>query len=221
MISTLEHNKKRNYLPVSSVSLLGTCETKAYESLIGKLQVTKKMQIGKIGHEKLVAKLPKLDKEEMFKIIKSGANCFFREVPVLDEKLKTSGRMDEIRFEANVTNSKRPATLIDDKFTKVEYNAIPLYYKLQLALYTCAVDNSNDFSELCKINKAVLICREQGTGRIMRTLEAENRELDVWRSNAPDAVSRTWDMYSNNKLPEHRRFDVVTGEWTKCWCKQN
>ena len=188
---------------------------------MGKLRVTKKMQIGTVGHEKLAARLPKLDKEEMFRIIKSGANCFFREVPVLDGKLKIIGRMDEIRFDANAVSSKRPATLIDDKFTKVEYTAIPLYYKLQLALYTCAVDNSYDFSKLCNINKAVLICREQGTGRIMRTLEAENRELDIWRSNAPAAVSHTWDMHSNNKPPEHRRFDVVTGEWAKCWCKQN
>jgi hypothetical protein len=221
MASIFEQNGKRNYLPVSSVSLLGSCETKVYESLMGGLKVTKRMQIGKVGHEKLVEKLPKLDKEEMFKIIKSGAKCSFREVPVLDEKLKMIGRMDEIRFEAGVGRSKRPATLIDDKFTKAQYSAIPLYYKLQLALYTCAVDNSEDFSKLCNINKAVLICREQGTGKIMKTLEADSQELDVWRSNTPAAVSYAWDMYSNNKQPQHRRFDVVTGQWAKCWCDKN
>src|SRR5271157_2637417 len=122
--------------------------------------VTTAMKTGIVEHTKLAEKLPKVSKEEMIASIKSGAKCSFREVSVFDRKLKLAGRMDEIRFEDGFLENKRIGTVIDDKFTKVGYSGIPLYYKLQLASYACAVDNSDDFSSICRINKAVMICRE-------------------------------------------------------------
>ncbi len=212
--------RKRDYLAISTVSLLGSCETRFYDAMfpVKPPVVTRAMQVGKVQHEKLTEKLPKMTKEEIIKTINSGARCAFREVSVLDKKLKTIGRMDEIRFHDGFVGAKRQGILIDDKFTKIAYNGIPLYYKLQLASYVCAMDNSEDFSGICTINKAVLICREAKTRDIMKELVAESDEVDAWRANVPEAVSVAWNLYNKDKAAEHRRFDVERGVWVGCYC---
>ncbi len=51
---------RRSLLPISSVSLLGTCETRFMESIEGRQKVTKQMKVGKVMYERLTAPLPKV-----------------------------------------------------------------------------------------------------------------------------------------------------------------
>ncbi len=211
-------DKKRNYLAISAISMLGSCETKFYDTMFKERVVTKRMQVGIEGHKKLVEKLPPISKEQMILDIMAGKKCGFREVFVLDPKLKTIGRMDEIRFEDGFEGDKRRGIVIDDKFTKTEYRGIPLYYRLQLSAYACAVENSIDFSNICMIEKAMLICRDAATKQISRVFEADRKALDTWKSNTPAAIADGWKVYNKEKEPEHRRFDVGSGEWVGCYC---
>ena len=55
----------RTLLAISSVSLLGSCETRFMEAMVGKQKVTRQMQVGKVMHEKLAAPLPKITIEEV------------------------------------------------------------------------------------------------------------------------------------------------------------
>lgn len=82
----------RKYLSISSISLLGSCETKFYDAMFKPRVVTTAMKTGIVEHEKLTEKLPKISKGEMISSIKSGAKCSFREVSVFDRKLKLAGR---------------------------------------------------------------------------------------------------------------------------------
>ena len=214
----MPEEKKRNYLAISAISMLGSCETKFYDTMFKERVITKRMQVGIAGHEKLAEKLPQVSKEQMVQEIMTGNKCAFREVSVLDQKLKTIGRMDEIRFEDGFEGSKRKGIISDDKFTKVEYHGIPLYYRLQLATYACAVENSADLSSICTVEKVVLICRDSVTKQVSKAFEADRRTLETWKSNTPAAITDGWKVYNKEKTPEHRRFDVGSGGWVGCYC---
>jgi hypothetical protein len=211
--------KKRNYLAISSISMLGSCEVKFYDTMFTPRVVTRKMQIGTDNHRKMVEKLPGISKEQMLSDIRNGKSCAFREVFVLDQKLKTIGRMDEIRFQDGfAADGRRRGILIDDKFTRANYGGIPLYYRLQLAAYACAVENSPDFSGICTMEKAMLVCRNSVTRQVTRVFEADEGTVGVWKSNTPEAIADGWRIYNKEKAPEHRRFDVENGEWIGCYC---
>lgn len=211
---------KRDYLPISSISLLGSCETKFLQSALGELEVTPVMQIGKEKHAELIEGLPTISREETIKKIKSGKRCAFREVGVLDKKLKIIGRVDEIQFTGKVTKGKNDGILIDDKYPVKVYISLPLSYKLQLAAYTAAIHNSEDFSKVCRIVQAKLVCRNKADHSILKTFDVDYEELGLWEKNVGDAVKIAWKIFESEK-PQHRRFDIVNKEWLSCWCDSN
>lgn len=209
----------RDYLPISSISFLGTCETKFLESVLGKQKVTTLMKIGKEKHEELTEGLPVIKRDDIFQNIKSGKSCIVREISVKDEVLKIIGRIDELQFIDGFINNKRTATLIDDKYPRIIYDTLPIYYKLQLASYSAAIHNSTDFSKICIVTKAMLQCRNSNHS-ILKKFEVQKKELAEWEYNVPKAVDIAWEIFRNKKEPEHRRFNVSEGEWLDCLCNK-
>ncbi len=211
-------NFHRTLLPISSVSLLGNCETKFMESITGRLKVNKQMKIGKVMHEKLAEGLPKVTAEQVIEEIKEGRKFAVREFTVTDRKYRLIGRIDQLNMLGKAGNGKNQGIIIDDKYPKFGYKGMPLYYKLQLAGYAAAVGNSEVLGPICDIVGVSLVCREAGTHSILNTFTVEGSKLDVCRENVSIAADRAWKLYDKKESPEHKRFDVGNGEWVGCYC---
>ncbi len=215
----LDKDFHRSLLPISSVSLLGTCETKFLENIQGRQRVTTQMKVGKVMHEKLAAPLPKITMEEVIEKIAKGGRGGIRELPVTDGKYKLIGRIDQLELLGMNGSGKNDSRIIDDKYPKRPYTQIPLYQKLQLATYATAVDNSDKLSSICEVIGVRLTYREANTHRVMGTFNIEGKELDTCKDHVGIAADVAWKLYGKQKEPEHRRFDVASGEWIACWCE--
>jgi len=213
--------RKRDFLPISSISLFGSCETKFLKSALGELEVTPVMQAGKEMHAQLIEGLPTITREKTLEKIKSGEKCAFREVLVIDDKLKIIGRIDQLEFHGKMINGKSAGVIVDDKYPIKVYNTLPLSYKLQLASYTTAIHNSEDFSKVCAIVRAKLVCRNKDTHKVLKIFNVEEDELKSWVSQVPVVTKIAWKIFKNKKEAEHRRFDVSTNEWIECYCNRN
>jgi hypothetical protein len=210
----------RSLLPISSVSLLGSCETRFMEAMEGRQKVTKQMKIGKVMHKKLEEGLPKVSPEQIAQQIKEGRKFGVREFSLTDKKLKLIGRIDQLDMLGRMENGKNQGIIIDDKYPKSEYKGIPLYYKLQLSAYAAAVDNSEVLGPICNIVGVSLVCREAGTHNILNTFTVEGSNLEICKGNVGIATGRAWELYDKKKDPEHRRFDVGRGDWIGCYCNK-
>ncbi|MDE1828176.1 MAG: PD-(D/E)XK nuclease family protein [Candidatus Micrarchaeota archaeon] len=208
----------RSLLAISSVSLIGSCETRFMEAMVGKPKVTKQMQIGKVMHEKLAAPLPKITIEEVIEKIKSGGTGGVRELPVTDKINRLIGRIDQLELMGRNAKGVNNALIIDDKYPKFKFNEMPLYYKLQLSAYAVAIKNSEVFGSICDIVGLRLISREPGSHVITGTFDVEGEELAQCKSNVAEAANEAWQLYDRKREPEHRRFDVGKGEWVRCYC---
>ena len=211
----------KSYLSVSNVSALGMCETKAYEYLQIKARPQNAaMKEGAVAHEKLTEKLPKVSKEQVIEEIKSGRRVHVRELSVFDSKLHIVGRIDQLDVTGIVEDGKNTGIIIDDKFPKetTKIYGLTLYYKLQLASYAAAMENSYDYGSICKIIGARLIYREKQSNSIIRQFEMDRNRLNSCTFNISIAVEDTWKLYRKEKGPEHRRFDVENGNWVGCYC---
>ncbi|MEM0050641.1 MAG: PD-(D/E)XK nuclease family protein [Candidatus Bathyarchaeia archaeon] len=202
---------------VSELSTLGVCETRFTEIIDGKAKVTAQMAVGKEMHEQLVAPLPKLTRKGILEKVKAGAEFSTRELPVTDNVLSLRGKIDQLDLHGT-QGDKNIGTIVDDKYPKAVYRCIPLYYRLQLAAYAVAVQDSMDLGPLCSINDAKLICREAKTHKILNTLYVGHETLASWASNVPFAVSAARKLANKEKSPEHQRFDTATGSWVNCYC---
>ncbi len=209
----------RSLLPISSVSLLGSCETRFMEAMEGKQKVTKPMLIGKAMHKKLEEGLPKITQEQVISQIKEGVRFYVRELPLTDKKLKLIGRIDQLNMLGKTSGSKNQGVIIDDKYPKTAYRGMPLYYKLQLSAYAAAVGNSDILGPICDIVGISLVCREAETHSILNTFTIEGKILDTCKGNVSIATAMAWELYDRKKEPEHRRFDVGSGEWVGCYCE--
>ena len=210
-------NFHRSLLPISKVSMLGTCETKFLESMEGKQKETKQMAVGKIMHERLAAQQPKMTLEEMIEKIRSGGTGGVRELPVTDRKYRLIGRIDWLEL-IGMNNGKNESIVVDDKYPRRPYTRIPLYQKLQLSAYAAAVDNSDRLSSICEVIGVRLTYREAETHKILGNFGIEGKELDTCKGNVGMAADVAWKLYDRQKEPEHRRFDVGSGEWIGCYC---
>lgn len=208
----------RSFLAISSVSLLGSCETRFMDAMQGKQKVTKPMQVGKIMHEKLVEKLPKISPEQVMTQIKEGKQFGVREFTITDKKYRLVGRIDQLNLLGVVKNGRSQGVIIDDKYPTTEYRTLPLYYKLQLSTYAAAVNNSEQLGAICEVIGISLVCREKVTHNVLKTFNIEGSELERCKSNVKIAAEKAWDLYDGKKTPEHRRFDVGTGEFVGCYC---
>ena len=211
----------RSLLSISSVSLLGSCETRFMEAMEGKQKVTKQMKVGKVMHKKLEEGLPKVSPEQIVQQIKEGKKFGVREFTVTDKKYKLIGRIDQLDMLGRVENGRNQGIIIDDKYPKSKYSGMPLYYKLQLAAYAAAVGNSEILGPICNIVGVSLVCREVGTHKILNTFTVEGSKLDICKDNVGIATGIAWELYDKKRAPEHRRFDVGNGEWVGCYCNSS
>ena len=215
-----EPPKKRSYLPISSISLLGSCETKFYDAMFKPRVVTTAMKAGTVAHEKVAAALPKITKEQIISEIRAGRPIQVRELPVYDEKTHICGRIDQLHVTGFSDKGKNTGIIIDDKYpTSTSYiHGLTLYYKLQLSAYAVALGNSEPYGSICKAVGAQLIYREKGTNSIIKQYDMDSDMLGACMSNTGAAVEDAWAVYKKSKEAEHRRFDAYSGEWTSCFC---
>ena len=210
----------RKFLPISKVSMLGSCEVKFMESMLEKREPTKFMKIGKEAHERLTIKLPKMTKEEIINEIKSKKPIQVRELPVYDEKMRICGRIDHLAMTGNMENGKNTGIIIDDKYpsSRSHIYGLTLYYKLQLASYAVALANSESYGNICMAVGAQLRYREKKNDSIISSYEMDRKRLEDCEANIDIASKVAWVLYENKRKPEHRRLDVENGEWGKCYC---
>lgn len=211
----------RKYLSISSVSVLGSCEMKFLDAIMGRTKQTTAMKAGKEAHERLAARLPKITKEEVINQIKSGMPLQVRELSVFDSKTRICGRIDQLRMTGTFEGHRHTGIIIDDKYPKDPnlIHGLTLYYKLQLSSYAVALENSDQYGSLCKVVGAELIYREKATDKVIKSYEMDRKRLGDCTSNVGAAVDDAWSLYQKKKEAEHRRFDVERGEWVGCYCK--
>src|SRR5271157_4373639 len=103
---------QRTHLPISSVSLLGECETKYANAIFGKLYPTMAMKIGAANHAELANALPKVSKEDVIRQIKAGGAFGVREIMVTDDKYKLKGRLDQLDLAGRKKGGKNEGIVI-------------------------------------------------------------------------------------------------------------
>ena len=208
----------RTHLPISSVSLLGECETKYADAIFGRLYATTAMKVGAAKHAELAQAMPKVSKEDIIRQIKAGGAFGVREIMVTDDRLRLKGRIDQLDLTGRRIGGRSEGIVIDDKYTRMRYDSIPSHYKLQLAAYASAVSNSSDYGSLCEVTGAKLICRNKMNHAIDKEFSVGCDELAAWKANIPLAAKVAWVLYEKKREPGHRRLDIGTGEWVSCDC---
>jgi RecB family exonuclease len=198
--------------------MLGECETKYADAMFKKSSPTVAMKIGVAKHAELAQAMPKISKEDIIRDIKEGKAFGAREIMVTDDRFKLKGRIDQLDLTGRRIGSKGEGIVIDDKFTKITYDSIPLHYRIQLAAYAVAVGNSSDYGSLCEITGAKLVCRHRPSNVVRQEFSVGREELETWKSNIPLAAKVAWVLYDKKREPGHRRLDIGTGEWEKCQC---
>jgi hypothetical protein len=211
----------RKYLAISAVSLLGSCETKALDSMLGRQRVTSAMKVGTEGHERLAKAAPKISTPEIVRQISSGMATIVRELPIFDDRLKIVGRIDQLSMTGSIENGKNTGIIIDDKYPSSDDRiyGITLYQKIQLSSYAVGLSDSQTYGAICSIVDARVVYRDRGTDAVLKQFDMGKERLDACKANVPAAVEDAWGLYLNKKAPEHRRFDVESGEWVGCYCK--
>jgi hypothetical protein len=209
---------RRTHLPISSVSLLGECETKYADAIFGRLYATPAMKMGAARHAELARAAPKVTKEEIIRDMRAGKALGAREIMVSDDKYKLKGRLDQLDLTGRMIGGRSEGIVVDDKYTRMRYESIPFHYRIQLAAYAAAVENSRDFGHLCEVTGAKLICRNRLDHFINQEFSVGQEELSIWRRNVPLAAKVAWVIYEKQREPGHRRFDISTGEWGVCGC---
>ncbi len=211
----------RKFLSISNVSMLGICETKALDSMLGKRRVTLAMKAGTAGHERLEEARPKMSKEEVVKRISGGLSVEVRELSIFDEKLKIVGRIDQLNVTGTMENGKNTGIIIDDKYpsTPPGNYGITLYQKLQLSSYAVGLSDSELYGRICSVVGARITYRDRDTDAIIKELDMDRQRLETCKVNVPIAVQDAWGVYRGGQAPIHRRFDVERGEWVRCYCE--
>lgn len=209
---------RRSYLPISSVSLLGECETRYADSIFGRLYPTAAMKVGAARHAELAQAMPKASKEETLGSIRAGSAFEVREIAVVDEKHKLKGRLDQLNLTGHEVNGKSEAIVVDDKYTRTRYDSIPQHYGLQLAAYALAISNSKDFGSICEVTGAKLVCRNRLDHFVNQEFIVGQEELRTWKASVPLAAKVAWVLYNREREPGHRRLDIGKGKWARCGC---
>ena len=208
----------RQFLPISQVSMLGECETKFVKAITGQLYPTKAMRTGTELHQKLTEGLPSVTREDIITVMKAGRQMKVREVFVTDIKLKLRGRIDQLDLIGKDVDGKNRAIIIDDKFSKRNYEDMLPQHKLQLAAYTSAVHNSVDFGSICRVVGIRLARRNSDNMQIDREFDVNAETLYSWEHNVVLASKVAWVLYKKERQPSHRMLDVVSGKWNTCTC---
>ena len=216
----MENGYVRKYLSVSTISMLGSCETKVTEILFKPRPPTQAMKAGAAAHEKVAAALPKITKEDIVKQIKAFQPLQVRELPVYDAKTKICGRIDQLDMTGMMENGRNTGIIIDDKYPSNPdfIHGLTLYYKLQLSSYAVALENSDTYGNICSAVGAKLRYLQKGTNALIKEYDINRQRLEDCKANVPIASKVAWVLYERRRPPEHRRFDVESGNWTNCFC---
>ncbi len=215
----MAEERKRKYLAVSAVSALGRCETKVIEYLFKPKPQTPAQAAGTAAHKAAEAKAAPMTKAQLMDGLRTGLQLDAREVMLYDSKSMICGRIDHLQATGRMEQGRNASLVIDDKYPyrPDRIYGITLPYKLQLSGYAVAISGS-EYGPICRIIGAQLIYRETGTDRILKRYEMDSARLDACTANMQTAISTAWQLYRGEKEPVHRRFDVETGEWVRCWC---
>ena len=216
----MEAETKRKYLSISAISMLGTCETKFYDTMFRVSAPSAAMKAGTAAHKAIEAKSPKMTKEQIMSELRAGHHLDAREVMLFDASNRICGRVDHLQATGFMQDGRNTSLIIDDKYPQSPDRifGMTLKYKIQLAGYAVAISNSADYGSICRVIGTQLRYRETGTDRIIRQYEMDSSGLDSCTANMPTAIGTAWRIYDREKEPEHRRLDVGSGEWVGCYC---
>ncbi len=210
--------EKNQFIRISDLSQMGSCETKFVKAIAGELFPTKAMQIGSIMHENLAKSQPKMTQEEIVENIQKREEFRITEMPIRDFKLMLSGRIDSLYFTGKVHMGRNECIVIDSKYSRVPYLTIPTYYMIQLVAYAMAVEHSSTYGRTCFVSGVRLISRERETHNITGSVDANRETLDVCEPHMDELLRRA-DELKSGKAPEHRLFDINKGKWVACYCR--
>ncbi len=211
---------KRKYLSISSISMLGACETKFMEAIEGRKKQTRAMKAGSVAHEKVAEALPKITKEDIIREIKVMHPIQVRELPVYDEKTHICGRIDQLHMTGFTEKGKNTGIVIDDKYPSSPrwIQGLTPTYKIQLSAYAVALENSDNYGGICKVVGAQLRYLQKQSNAILQQYNIDSNTLDTYMSNTIPAIDDAWNMYKGKQQPEHRSYDVESGAWVGCLC---
>jgi hypothetical protein len=218
-----QEEPKKKYLAISSISMLGRCETKLLEALSRTRKPTMAMAAGTVEHKNLAGKLPRMTKEQIISGIKAGHRIEARELMIYDPKSRICGRIDHLQTTGLFEGGRQTSFIIDDKYpsSPERIYGITLPYKIQLAGYAVALSNSEDYGTICKVIGTQLRYRENGTHKIIRQYSMNSARLGACLANMGSAIGDAWALYERKREPKHRRLDVEEGVWTECHCEQS
>ena len=141
------------------------------------------------------------------------------EMPIKDLVFMLSGRIDRLYMNGKVSNGKSQCIIIDHKYPREPYRSIPHYYAIQLVAYASCIEHSPIYGRRCKVVDAQLVSREKETHRVTSSVDMGESSLESGIRNMPELVKRAWEIKREESAPEHRRFNIVKGEWMECYCK--
>lgn len=211
---------KNEFIRISELSQMGSCETKFVDAIHGKLFQNKAMKIGVTMHKKLEDTQPKMSREEIVEKMRKGEEFWATEIPIRDYKFMLTGRIDRIYVKGKMNGGKNECLVIDYKYPKNPYFSIPTYYSIQLVAYVCALEHWNLYNDVCKVVGVQLVSREKETQNILSSVDMDREKLDTCEKNMATVVERAWQLKKGIQNPEHRRFDLCNGEWIGCYCKR-
>jgi hypothetical protein len=210
--------ERNQFIRISELSQMGSCETKFVKAISGTLFPTKAMQIGSIMHEDLAKSQPKMTQEEIIENISKREEFEAVELPIKDYKLMLSGRIDSLYFTGKVHMGRNECIVIDSKYSRVPHRMIPTYYMIQLVAYTMTVEHSNMYGSTCFVAGVRLVSREKETHNITGSVEAGRDVIDSCESHMQELLNRARELVKGEQ-PKHVLFDIFKGEWRECYCR--
>lgn len=213
----MQSNKE--FIRISDLSQMGSCETRFLYAVSGKLFATPAMRVGAVMHENLARSEPKLSLTQILDKIDKREEFWVTEMPIKDYVFMLSGRIDRLYMNGKVSNGRSQCVIIDHKYPKEPYTSIPHYYAIQLVAYASCIENSKIYGKLCKVVGAQLVSREKETHRVTASVDMSESSLESGMRNMRELVNRAWEIKRGESAPKHRRFNIVRGEWTDCYCK--
>jgi hypothetical protein len=207
------------FIRISDLSQMGSCETRFVDAVKGRLFTTTAMKVGAVMHDTLAKSEPKLSPTEILDKIEGREEFWVTEMPIKDLVFMLSGRIDRLYMNGKVSNGKSQCIIIDHKYPREPYRSIPHYYAIQLVAYASCIEHSPIYGRRCKVVDAQLVSREKETHRVTSSVDMGESSLESGIRNMPELVKRAWEIKREESAPEHRRFNIVKGEWMECYCK--
>ncbi len=207
------------FIRISNLSQMGACEHRFVDSVNGRLYATTAMKTGTVMHYGLAMMQERLSQEQIVEKMKRGEEFHATEIFIRDYVLKLTGRIDSLYVHARRSGGRSDCIVIDHKYPKTPYTSIPTYYSIQLVAYVEALEHSSVYGSICRVVGAQLVSREKETHSVTSSVDMRADELSACRSHMGELADRAWKLKRGTEEPTHRRFDICSGRWLKCYCK--